>query len=222
MGGVFNTVNMHTYHYAGNNPIKLTDPDGRDIESLNNENNGYFLRLIIQIGGEGFYFDENNKLKIDETIEPSGNYSQTAREQLIAGINNTDKTVYLKATENTNLLGSNSLGFVSWVEGNKNAMIAFIISPELNKPSKNFLFSWYNATEDNYHAIGLLHELLGHALPSLGITNTKDSRVLERLIRSELGWSQDLGSNRGGIKGTEPSMIDSREKYNLNKAKNMK
>jgi hypothetical protein len=28
MGGVFNYVNLHAYHYAGNNPVKLTDPDG--------------------------------------------------------------------------------------------------------------------------------------------------------------------------------------------------
>jgi len=35
MGGIFNLVNMHVYHYAGNNPIKLTDPDGRDIILLN-------------------------------------------------------------------------------------------------------------------------------------------------------------------------------------------
>ncbi|HBB14333.1 MAG TPA: hypothetical protein DCZ76_08665 [Treponema sp.] len=30
MGGLFNTVNMNLYHYAGNNPIKYTDPDGRE------------------------------------------------------------------------------------------------------------------------------------------------------------------------------------------------
>ena len=29
MGGVYNLVNLHVYHYAGNNPVKYTDPDGR-------------------------------------------------------------------------------------------------------------------------------------------------------------------------------------------------
>jgi RHS repeat-associated protein len=28
IGGVFNAVNMDVYHYAGNNPVKLVDPDG--------------------------------------------------------------------------------------------------------------------------------------------------------------------------------------------------
>jgi RHS repeat-associated protein len=32
MGGVFNTVNLHVYHYAGNNPVKLVDPDGKSEE----------------------------------------------------------------------------------------------------------------------------------------------------------------------------------------------
>jgi hypothetical protein len=31
MGGVFNLVNLHLYHYAGNNPVKYVDPDGLKI-----------------------------------------------------------------------------------------------------------------------------------------------------------------------------------------------
>ena len=34
MGGIYNIVNMHLYHYAGNNPVKYTDPDGKDIISF--------------------------------------------------------------------------------------------------------------------------------------------------------------------------------------------
>ena len=34
MGGVYNTVNLHLYHYAGNNPVKYTDPDGKSPLSL--------------------------------------------------------------------------------------------------------------------------------------------------------------------------------------------
>jgi len=30
-GGIYNYVNMHVYHYAGNNPVKYVDPDGRNI-----------------------------------------------------------------------------------------------------------------------------------------------------------------------------------------------
>jgi RHS repeat-associated protein len=33
MGGIFNTVNLHAYHYAGNNPVKYTDPEGEALET---------------------------------------------------------------------------------------------------------------------------------------------------------------------------------------------
>jgi len=32
MGGVFNIVNFQLYHYAGNNPVKYTDPDGKQTK----------------------------------------------------------------------------------------------------------------------------------------------------------------------------------------------
>ena len=34
MGGVYNTVNLHLYHYSGNNPVKYTDPDGKAAMQL--------------------------------------------------------------------------------------------------------------------------------------------------------------------------------------------
>ncbi len=39
MGGVYNTVNGNLYHYAGNNPVKYTDPDGRNANyAIDDEN----------------------------------------------------------------------------------------------------------------------------------------------------------------------------------------
>jgi hypothetical protein len=47
-GGVFNYVNLHAYHYAGNNPVKYVDPDGKDsIQFFSKESyDRYFTGLI--------------------------------------------------------------------------------------------------------------------------------------------------------------------------------
>jgi RHS repeat-associated protein len=57
-GGVFNYVNLHVYHYAGNNPVKYTDPDGRDDEPVTD------LSKI------------DDKIKVDMLTDVLGNLSQ--------------------------------------------------------------------------------------------------------------------------------------------------
>ena len=44
MGGVYNTVNLHLHHYAGNNPVKYIDPTGRD--DLYYDVNGQYLNTV--------------------------------------------------------------------------------------------------------------------------------------------------------------------------------
>ena len=43
MGGVFNVVNLHLYHYAGNNPVKYEDPTG--MTTIVNENDDHVISV---------------------------------------------------------------------------------------------------------------------------------------------------------------------------------
>jgi RHS repeat-associated protein len=53
MGGVYNTVNLNLYHYAGNNPVKYTDPDGLSTTRWLKRNANNMLSLAadgVEIG----------------------------------------------------------------------------------------------------------------------------------------------------------------------------
>jgi hypothetical protein len=59
LGGVFNYVNLHAYHYAGNNPVKLTDPDGREDVVIFIALDVRFGRFDVNSAGYQFYVDES-------------------------------------------------------------------------------------------------------------------------------------------------------------------
>ena len=44
IGGIFNTVNLQLYHYAGNNPVKYTDPDGNFIVNTKRDYTREFMQ----------------------------------------------------------------------------------------------------------------------------------------------------------------------------------
>ena len=53
-GGVFNYVNLHVYHYAGNNPVKLVDPNGRESGYVTDEN------AVANFGHSGMFVQNEN------------------------------------------------------------------------------------------------------------------------------------------------------------------
>jgi hypothetical protein len=65
-GGVFNYVNLHVYHYAGTNPVKYTDPDGRDI--IYQDSDGNEMRREISDRNE-VHTPESDKDLMDQNAD---------------------------------------------------------------------------------------------------------------------------------------------------------
>ena len=63
MGGIYNSVNGNLYHYAGNNPVKYTDPDGRigipyEVQKLIDSNNSGLTYEPEKWNDPGFSYDK--------------------------------------------------------------------------------------------------------------------------------------------------------------------
>ena len=95
MGGIFNTVNLQLYHYAGNNPVKYTDPNGREMIKIyvNQPGSGGDRDTYEYTGGKNF--DTGHafiELKENDKAEgkffgfyPDSSQTDFSRKELILG-----------------------------------------------------------------------------------------------------------------------------------------
>ena len=97
MGGVFNVVNLHVYHYAGNNPVKYTDPYGRD---------NYLIIACFQGGGDEnvgtTFIDAANTRKND--IEKSSSFNAKTDTINVVSIDSIEELKDLLASGNIDQL----------------------------------------------------------------------------------------------------------------------
>ena len=61
-----NSQNLNLYHYAGNNPVKYVDPDGRKDCGISDENNQYTPKCIKENTN---ILVERNSEKIDKNYK---------------------------------------------------------------------------------------------------------------------------------------------------------
>ena len=113
MGGVFNVVNLHLYHYAGNNPVKYTDPDGK-AEELGSDSSDHLLvrrtddgKHIIVDGGNKYNYVEQALINYINTEDERylNQVPETSDPLAVAGI-----SAFIADYLDNNDTNSNSIG----------------------------------------------------------------------------------------------------------------
>ena len=85
MGGVYNTVNLHLYHYSGNNPVKYTDPDGQFLEVNDNGDGTYVISGGEANSDKNIYIMKDGKRTGDVLGQMLTEYSFFDDDQLVEG-----------------------------------------------------------------------------------------------------------------------------------------
>jgi RHS repeat-associated protein len=175
MGGIFNLVNLHVYHYAGNNPVKYVDPDGRiGIDALMNLFNASKNGDIVKINFWNNFFPSSNPGDIANHYAKANQLENplTAIEAKRSGFRAVDPNdaAWHRQGEgneyNLKMVHNDGREAVYSKDGN-------LVTDDLNLGSKN---------NHDYQTDGILH-VTDDVLPYIPLGNTKrDSRGLIGMI----------------------------------------
>ncbi|MCL2722651.1 MAG: hypothetical protein FWD47_15085, partial [Treponema sp.] len=131
IGGIYNYVNFHVYHYGGNNPVKFVDPDGRNQ-----------VYLILISPDEELYSYLENLL-----ILPIGILDKVDRENLfvVAAHGNSD---YIKDQNGNNLNPNELASLIRQHEKYRKGQSILLLSCSAGGIPSNYFFNFAQRLSD--------------------------------------------------------------------------
>jgi hypothetical protein len=201
MGGVFNLVNLHVYHYAGNNPVKYIDPDGRLLViSGDEENANLALEKINSISRDQYKIEKvkDGVYVASKTNEKNRDGSREYSKELNSVVNDKSNIIVIGLLNDSNF-GDIELDmpldvFNQVVHSQENPILNGITmsgqtSDEnitlsvVSDRGENISFSFF---DKNTSSIGIMHKLVSSVIPNTFGKKESPFRT-ENKIRRQLG-----------------------------------
>ncbi|WP_161630566.1 RHS repeat-associated core domain-containing protein, partial [Pseudoduganella violaceinigra] len=175
---------FNRYVYTDNSPYKYVDPDGREIVAAVPSERTKLAGYLNSKASGSFKFDKNGQLM--QTSGSGKGKSSYFSEQLAKGIASPERITL----EISSYVTANGLKGVDWDFGGgvtmKNAgsnEVRVVIS---GNPNNNLTDTNGKPLTDNPADI-LVHEIVGHALPLIGISDTGNAVDNENKVRAQNG-----------------------------------
>ena len=193
-GGIYNTVNLSVYHYAGigqrsdselqaNNPVKYTEPDGREIDvSAIGPNNKKTLLAEINKYSYLQFTIKGDRLILDKSsINSKG--SKTFSHDLVDAISDKTNIKIMLVKNTTDEYGNKKIidgGYTTYDSEKKEVSIA------INPQTAYYTDADSGDIRQTSACVVLIHELSGHLLPQIHKENG-NAVEKENKIRQEIG-----------------------------------
>jgi hypothetical protein len=182
MGGIFNYVNLHVYHYAGNNPVKYTDPDGEKFEFVE---------------GSTEVFKEDIQKMIDYLGDNETIKALIERPETVYLAENKNNEMYFDRKTNTIYMDTHSGVRPVSDDGIK------IMENQIQSPALGFLHESGHALQKILHPIKFFIDLIRR---DRNYRNAEERRVIENV---ETPTARKLGepirTNNKGVEVQVPS-----------------